>query len=146
MLFVVYYSERSAITGSFLEAILEGMKDVTSERGGTAYSIFKDFNITIGGKTGSAQTGSGTNAWFVGFAPYDEPEIAVVVMVEKGGHGYYTGEVVRDIMTEYFGMNIQEVVEEYVMIRGGSEFDGREIAKLDVDAAREYFETKRVSV
>ena len=33
-------------------------------------------------------------------------------MVEKGGHGYYTGEVVRDIMTEYFGTNIQEVVED----------------------------------
>ena len=52
-----------------------------------------------------------THAWFVGFAPFDDPEIAVVVMVENGGHGYYTAEVVRDIIAEYFGMNVQEVKE-----------------------------------
>lgn len=72
-----------------LNSILEGMRGVTSESGGTAYSYFKDFNIEIGGKTGSAQTGikGKTNAWFVGFAPFDDPEIAVVVMVENGGSG-----------------------------------------------------------
>lgn len=42
--------------------------------------------------------------------------------------------------------DIQEVVEEYIMIRGGSEFDGREIAKLDVDAAREFFERMKGKV
>ena len=52
------------------------------------------------------------NAWFVGFAPYEDPEIAVVVMVENGGHGNYTAEAVRDIMAEYFGMNTQNVVED----------------------------------
>ena len=52
------------------------------------------------------------NAWFVGFAPYEEPEIAVVVMVENGGHGNYTAEAVRDIMAEYFGMNTQNIVED----------------------------------
>lgn len=72
-----------------LNAILAGMKGVTTESGGTAYSIFKNFNIDVGGKTGSAQTGKTdangkkiTNAWFVGFAPFDEPEIAIVVMIE----------------------------------------------------------------
>ena len=60
------------------------MKGVTSESGGTAYSIFRNFNIEIGGKTGSAQkTGGTANAWFVGFAPYDNPEIAVVVLIEN---------------------------------------------------------------
>ena len=43
------------------------------------YSVFKDFPVTTGGKTGSAENGTGTNAWFVGFAPYEKPEIAVVV-------------------------------------------------------------------
>ncbi len=68
-----------------LDAILEGMRDVTSEVGGTAYSIFKDFNIKVGGKTGSAQKGatSAANAWFVGFAPYDNPEIAIAVIIEN---------------------------------------------------------------
>ena len=67
-----------------LTAILEGMRGVTTESGGTAYRIFKNFNIEIGGKTGSAQKTNGTaNAWFVGFAPYNDPEIAVVVIIEN---------------------------------------------------------------
>ncbi len=73
-----------------LKTVLEGMKDVTSESGGTAYKYFKNFNITVGGKTGSAQVEVGgkiayAHAWFVGFAPFDNPEIAVVILVEKGG-------------------------------------------------------------
>lgn len=72
------------ITEENLNAILEGMRGVTTESGGTAYSIFKNFNIEIGGKTGSAQKLNGTaNAWFVGFAPYDNPEIAIVVIIEN---------------------------------------------------------------
>ena len=100
------------ISQEYIDAILEGMKDVTSERGGTAYSIFKDFNITIGGKTGSAQTGSGTNAWFVGFAPYDEPEIAIAVIVEGGGTGSYAAYAARDVIAQYFGMNEEDIVED----------------------------------
>lgn len=94
-----------------IKAVLEGMKGVTSESGGTAYSTFKNFEIEVGGKTGSAQAGNVTNAWFVGFAPFDDPEIAVVVLVENGGHGGYTAEVARDIFAEYFGMNVKEVNE-----------------------------------
>ena len=83
------------------------MKSVAQDAGGTAYNIFKNFEIEIGGKTGSAETtGNKVNAWFAGFAPYDDPEICVVVMVENGGHGNYTAEVARDIIAEYFGMNI----------------------------------------
>jgi len=96
-----------------LQAILEGMKGVTSEAGGTAYSTFADFNIEVGGKTGSAQTGKegDAHAWFVGFAPYDNPEIAVVVLVEHGGTGGYTAGVAKEIMSEYFGMNSKSVTE-----------------------------------
>ena len=97
-----------------LDAIREGMKGVTSEPGGTAYSTFADFNIDIAGKTGSAQTGADGEAhgWFVGFAPYNEPEIAVVVMVEKAGSGGYTAVVAKEIMKEYFGMNSEKVTED----------------------------------
>lgn len=97
-----------------VQAILKGMRGVTSESGGTAYSTFSSFNIEVGGKTGSAQTGNGNeaNAWFVGFAPYDDPEIAVVVLVEKGGTGGYTAEVAKEIMAEYFGMNTNSVTED----------------------------------
>lgn len=93
------------IKKSTIKTVLAGMKSVTTETGGTAYSVFKDFPIEIGGKTGSAEAGKNTNAWFVGFAPYDDPEIAVVVFEENGGHGNYVAEVVRDIMETYFGFN-----------------------------------------
>ena len=95
------------ISEETIEAIKEGMKSVALEQGGTAYSIFKDFDIEVGGKTGSAEASGGyVNAWFVGFAPYDDPEIAVVVMVENGGHGNYIATAVKNIIAEYFGMNI----------------------------------------
>ena len=96
-----------------INAILEGMRGVTSESGGTAYSTFKNFNIEVGGKTGSAQTGiqGKTNAWFVGFAPFDAPEIAIVVFVRNGEHGSYTAEVARDIIAQYFGMNTNQITE-----------------------------------
>ena len=94
-----------------LKAILEGMKGVTSESGGTAYSTFAGFNVEVAGKTGTAQVGNKTNGWFAGFAPYDNPEIAIVVVVENVTHGGYTAEVARDIFAEYFGMNATKIVE-----------------------------------
>ncbi len=101
-----------------LDAIRQGMKSVTSDTTGTAYVRFRDFGIEVGGKTGSAEAGTDENgkdivhAWFAGYAPFEDPEIAIVVMVENGGHGNYTAEVVRDIMQEYFGMNTQDVQED----------------------------------
>lgn len=94
-----------------LRAVLEGMKGVTSESGGTAYSTFAGFNVEVAGKTGTAQVGNKTNGWFAGFAPYDNPEIAIVVVVENVTHGGYTAEVARDIFAEYFGMNASQIVE-----------------------------------
>ena len=105
-------SEDLQINQNYLKAILEGMKSVTTDTEGTAYVRFKDFNISVGGKTGSAEAPNDqVHAWFVGFAPFENPEIAIVVMVENGGHGNYTAEVVRDIMEEYFGMNTQNIEE-----------------------------------
>lgn len=106
-------TEDIQINQSYLNAVLNGMKSVTGDSGGTAYVRFKDFNISVGGKTGSAEAPNNqVHAWFVGFAPFENPEIAIVVMVENGGHGNYVAEVVRDIMAEYFGMNTQDIQED----------------------------------
>lgn len=88
--------------GENLAVVLEGMKNVTTETGGTAYSTFADSAIKVGGKTGSAQAGDKTHAWFVGFAPFDDPEIAVVVLIENGAHGAYAAPVAKDIFDAYF--------------------------------------------
>ncbi len=109
-------SENLEISQEYINVILEGMKDVTSENGGTAYSVFKNFNFQIGGKTGSAQTKKNnvetTNACFVGFAPYNEPEIAIVVVIEGGGTGKYAAYAARDVIAQYFGMNEEDIVED----------------------------------
>jgi membrane peptidoglycan carboxypeptidase len=78
-----------------LEIIKDGMKGVVEEPGGTAHAA-KSSEVTIGGKTGTAQVvglgkGGGKDykdhAWFVAVAPLDNPKIAVCVLVEHGGHG-----------------------------------------------------------
>lgn len=96
-----------------LNAIKEGMKGVTSDEGGTAHSAFANFNIEVGGKTGSASTRNGNaNAWFVGFAPFDNPEIAIAVYVKNGQHGNYTAPVAREIFAQYLGMNSASITED----------------------------------
>lgn len=94
------------ISKKTIEIVFEGMKSVTSDRGGTAYSTFGSFPIEVAGKTGTATASSGSaHAWFVGFAPYNNPEIAVVCVIEHGGHGGYTAPAVKEVMEEYFGYN-----------------------------------------
>lgn len=97
------------INPSYIDAIKQGMLSVTSEVGGTSYIVFKNSNIQVAGKTGTAQVSSGSNnGIFVGFAPYDKPRIAVVAIIEHGGEGTYTANVVKPIMEEYFNITKQD--------------------------------------
>lgn len=105
-------NDQIEISAESINIAKEGMRMAASEAGGTAYKVFKDFNIEVAGKTGSAEVpgkdvfgNDKVNAWFVCFAPYEKPEVAVVVMIENGGHGNYAAEVARDVLTQYFGMN-----------------------------------------
>lgn len=101
------------ISKDTLKVVFEGMRSVTGETGGTAYSTFSSFPIEVAGKTGTATPSSGSDhAWFVGFAPYHDPEIAVVCMIEHGGHGSYTAPAVKEVMEEYFGYNNNEIDED----------------------------------
>ena len=103
------------ISDESINVAKEGMRMAASEAGGTAYSVFKNFNIEVAGKTGSAEAvNNKVNAWFVCFAPYENPEVAVVVMIENGGHGNYAAEVARDVLTQYFGMNESVTVNESI--------------------------------
>ncbi|MBQ9012190.1 MAG: penicillin-binding protein 2 [Bacilli bacterium] len=94
------------INKEYIDAIKKGMLSVTSETGGTSYIVFKNSDIQVAGKTGTAQVPSGNNnGIFVGFAPYDKPKIAVVAVIEHGGEGTYTANVVKPIMEEYFNID-----------------------------------------
>lgn len=117
-----YVNQKLGITGNSgsdleisaenLNAVKQGMRGVTSDDGGTAVQYFRNFNIEVGGKTGSATTAYGTNSWFVGFAPFNDPEIAIAVYVKNGAHGAYTAPVARDIFAQYFGMNDTAITED----------------------------------
>lgn len=99
-----------------LEIVKEGMLRVT-QPGGTAAGAFRDFPIKVGGKTGTVQMdpslGMDDHGWFIGFAPYDEPEIAVAIIVEQGkGGARAAAPVARRIFEEYFGLSGGEVEAE----------------------------------
>lgn len=106
------------ISEETLQLILKGMKGVTSEAGGTAYYIFSDLEMEIGGKTGSAETNEKdkVNGWFAGFAPYDDPEIAVVTLIENAGSGGNASPVAKEIIREYFGVNSKKITEDVTAI------------------------------
>ncbi len=97
-----------------IEKVRLGMKAVTKP-GGTAYFLFHDFPpaIQLAAKTGTAQTGRGGDdrnrdfhGVFVGFAPYNNPQIAVALLVEYGQSGSGTaGRVAREIFREYFALD-----------------------------------------
>ena len=86
-----------------LDAVLRGMLGYT-QPGGQVYTYFKDCIVTAGAKTGTAQLGgdSKNNGVFVCFAPYDDPEIAVALVIEKGDAGAVLAETAVNILNAYF--------------------------------------------
>lgn len=89
-----------------LAAIKDGMRQM-AEHSATvskAFSRLKAAGIQVGAKTGSAQVSGQeqANGLFVCFAPYDDPQIAVCVAVEKGGSGAATSVIAADILEAYF--------------------------------------------
>lgn len=74
---------------SHWDTVHRGLLAVVSGERGTARNAFQEFPVEVAGKTGSAQVGGGaeTHAWFAAFAPADEPEVAVAVLIEHGGGG-----------------------------------------------------------
>lgn len=106
------YNPEVEISQGTLNTIKSGMRLVTSS-GGTAYSIFKNFNYSVAGKTGSAQAktkekGEIANGWFVGFTPYENSEVAVVVFIEDGASNSSAAKAAKKILEAYYNADIQE--------------------------------------
>ena len=93
-----------------LEAVYEGMLLVTQGSKGTLRTVFKDFPIDVAAKSGTAEENKNlsSHVWFVGFAPYDDPQIAVTVMIPFGDvTGSPAAVVARNVIGEYMGLNYQ---------------------------------------
>ncbi len=92
-----------------LETVLSGMERSSMETGGGTYYVFGRNSVEVAGKTGTAEVGKGSaNALFGGYAPIDNPEIAIVVVIEHGGSGLNAANVAKDIVNEYYSIKKQE--------------------------------------
>ncbi len=90
------------VDDQYLKIVREGMRSTVTA--GSARSLGNTV-VPVAGKTGTAEWRKGrpTHAWFSGFAPYDKPEIAVIVLVEEGGEGSTIAvPVAHEIFDWYF--------------------------------------------
>ncbi len=90
------------ISDETYDAYSGGMRLTATE--GTASAIFKNYEIAVCAKTGTAEHGSGgsDNASYVLYAPADDPEIAIAIYVEKGAQGGNLGKIAKAILDAYF--------------------------------------------
>ncbi len=98
----------------YIDIVKRGMREVVLN--GTAGSL-KEVPVPVAGKTGTAQymtkEGEKTHSWFTSFAPYDNPEIVLTVLIEGGGEGSSTAvPIVKDVLTWYFGGKKDEPKQE----------------------------------
>lgn len=102
-----------------LEIVKTGMRQVVSN--GTAAYYYKDCIVDVAGKTGTSQvkrkTESGVimtvnNGFFISFAPYDDPEIAIAVVAENALSGSQTSQAAVPVYNYYFGQRMQYEKDE----------------------------------
>ncbi len=86
------------------ETILKGLKAAAGPTG-TSYGLFNNYPVTVAAKTGTPETAEFPNSTYIAFAPADDPQIAVCVVIEKGWHGYTGAPVAKYIFNQYFGID-----------------------------------------
>lgn len=104
-----------------IELVHRGMVEVANAQDGTANKVFDDLKpIIVAGKTGTPETGfehlgQSSNGVFIAYAPADNPQIAVAVVIEHGVWGSYAAPVAKDILKEYFGMNSDNLPQDGIV-------------------------------
>ncbi|MBE6821830.1 MAG: penicillin-binding protein [Ruminococcaceae bacterium] len=92
--------DNAGVSAQNLKYVQQGMRSVITS--GTGASVFGHYGIAIAGKTGTAQGPGSDNVDFIGYAPYDNPEIAVAVVLEHGATSLYSNSIAKDIFDAYF--------------------------------------------
>lgn len=89
-----------------LATLQEALLGVTTQSYGTAREAFAGLEVPVAGKTGTAENpGDEPHAWFTGYAPADDPQIAVVVVIEQGGEGSkVAAPIFRQVIEAFFGI------------------------------------------
>lgn len=83
------------------EAVIRGM--VQASRTGSARAHFANYPVDVAAKTGTPESAAEPNSTFICFAPAQNPQIAVAVVIEKGWHGYTGAPVAKALLDMYFG-------------------------------------------
>jgi penicillin-binding protein 2 len=96
------------------ETVLSGMLQSSQDSSGF---VWGDFDIKVASKTGTPQTTTKTvNSTFICFAPAEDPEIAIAVIIEKGWQGYTAAPVAKEILQYYFGTESGNSHESGVLV------------------------------
>ena len=85
-----------------LDIVRNAMLDVTRDEDGTAYSVFGNYKVKVAAKTGTAENSGSDHTTFICYAPFDNPEVAVAVVIEHGAKGMYSMQVAKDLLDAYF--------------------------------------------
>ena len=103
------------LSDSTVAAITKGMHDLTHD---SLTSAFSRCVVEAGAKTGSAQVGTViANGTFVAYAPYDDPQIAIAIVVEKGGSGSLLANAAVDIINAWFTRGGSTAVGENTLLQ-----------------------------
>jgi len=92
------------ISPDILRIVREGMRATVVDSLGTGQSL-QTLPVAVAGKTGTAQFGSDkkTHGWFVSFAPYEHPTLAMIILVEgQGEEGYNAVPIAKEVYDWYF--------------------------------------------
>lgn len=103
-----------ALNQEYYDAVKMGMYNLVHKTPGNTRDVFANFPVSVAAKTGTSQLGEGitNNGVFICFAPYEDPEIAVAVVVEKGYAGSELATIARDVLDYYFSFKNSAVTLE----------------------------------
>ena len=94
--------ETVGVSQKNLEKVQQAMRTVVSSESGTANAYLGDFPVKVAAKTGTAENSGSDHTVFICYAPYDEPEVALAVVLEHGASGKYSMTVARKLLEAYF--------------------------------------------
>ena len=103
-----YEDISDTLTSSQWDAIHSGMREVVS-----TMDRFQGFDIPVAGKTGTAQqTGHANHGLFVGYAPYDDPEITIAVRIANGYSSHNAATAARNVISYYYKETSMKDIKE----------------------------------
>lgn len=95
-----------SLKAATIDYIRKGLREVISDPAGTG-NVLSGLSVGVAGKTGTAQAPPGVaHAWFVGFFPFNNPKYVICVLLERGGPGYYSCVLAKQIIEDMIAQGL----------------------------------------